>query len=207
MTTAVDANLAAGFERVTDMVDGQPVTVWAVTCGCCGAVGKVRFKPDFPPAHLTQNFTNKGWDMRGNTRLCPTCSSRKRGPKPAGHPRATTKESPMARIVPSPNTMPMPAPPGISTEARQTALVYDKLRDHFDTGRGVFEDGWNDERIATEVSVPPEFVRKVRDSFGMVLRLPPELAQLDADIKTIQALVAEVLERQTALRRKLGVAA
>jgi hypothetical protein len=157
---------------------GKPDIV--IVCSDCAKIEAMRAKANMPAEAVATMFRNRGWkvDARGKNAICGKCQMTK----------STTGPSPAAR----------------KSLAKATRL----LSEYFDEEAGAFRDGWSDDAIAKEVGLSESAVAEWReDSFGP-LRVPPEMARLEAEMlkvqKKVQTDLDEVRELVSGISREFG---
>lgn len=86
------------------------------------------------------------------------------------------------------------AHPSGKANALQTADIVGLLHEHFDKGKGAYNEGWSDEKIAEQVGCKPSSVQRVRSQhFGHLKRatiqgataLTQLTAQLENDLRAL----------------------
>lgn len=135
----------------------------------CNTTEEIRFRQLPGPSEIEAKFIQKGWSF--DRTHCPEHNRRH-------HPR---KDPTMA-------TQPLrTSPAAIAAQAKMFGL----LQQHFDADTGTYAPGWSDGKIAEQTGLAHDLVTGVRaEAFGE-LKEPPEVAQLAADIATVEALLTE----------------
>lgn len=166
----------------------------AIRCSRCAESEVGSDKPGAPAALLAKHFTSAGWKVyrEGVSATCPKCQAREAAPSeqaPADieaaleRQRATEARRLASIPAPTPATI---APenmtqPGISTTTiKAQARLHHLLSERFtgDGSIGAYDEGWTDQRIATETGLSITEVVRVREAaYGRVS--DPRIAALE----------------------------
>lgn len=149
--------------------------VATLTCSRCPTTEVIEFRQLADPDAMDRKFAQKGWSL--DPARCPTHNRRNHQPR--------TKETAMA-TAPAATA---PSPAAIAAQAKMFSL----LQNHFDADEGVYGCGYSDARIAEECRLSVELVAGVRAQAFGALRVPSEVAQLQADITALESLLAETV--------------
>lgn len=162
-----------------------------VECAKCGAHTTRRLtKTNMPPDVVAKFFKREGWDMDFKKRpsvRCPACqkSQNAKGEKP-------NKETSMS-------VAPVNAQPRELT-ADERLRVRSLLDKTFDDAKGLYLDGYSDQRVGTEANVPWLNVRKMREAAYGPLKAVPELDALVAEQRAIATKITEITGSLTAIQ-------
>lgn len=181
--------------------DGRTRTRTAtIKCNYCAEVGELNMRSLLPPEVLDKKFHQKGWALDPNS--CPNCNTKNQKEKPEVS-NTTMSENPILRAV-------------SADTHKATARMHQMLANYFDEAKGVFADGWGDERIAKETGLAAAHVAEVRSVAYGDIKEPEEITKLRADLNKIDKDLTEMLamaqkevtdlKKQLAeLTKKLGV--
>ena len=76
---------------------------------------------------------------------------------------------------------------------KATAKMHQMLSTHFDAEAGLYDEGWDDERISKESGISIIHVSEVRNIAYGELKEPEEITLLRKDIKSLNDLIGETL--------------
>lgn len=153
---------ARQFDEFTIPNGPHTQRVARVVCRSCGVEHTLPIGSNgglMPPRQIAKKLEAKGWSIGNNPRwdYCPHCATK---PK---------KEAPALKLVePQPATSPSEAPPReLTREDRR--IIFQKLDEvYLDDKRG-YDNGWSDQRVATDLGVPRAWVEELRrENFGDV---------------------------------------
>lgn len=168
--------------------DGTRRGTVELTCRICGTIGQWAFADKPSPQHASKHFCRLGWQINERKRqaVCPAC--------------IRVVKTNVAAIAPG-----LVAPLTLKTETdtmtstttstpreltiNQKAAVRLLLDKHFDDAAGQYLDGYTDQKIGAEASVPWASVKQLRELAYGPLREPAELEKLRADVKAFPDLV------------------
>lgn len=148
-----------------------------LTCSKCPETLSIRFRQLCGSTDMDRKFEQQGWAV--DPAKCPDHNRRNHSPR---------KDQPMAASAPA-VTHPSPSPAAIAAQAKMFGL----LQMHFDPETGVYGSGYSDAKIAEECRLAVDLVAGVRrEAFGE-LKVPAEVAQLNADIAALESLLEETI--------------
>ena len=87
---------------------------------------------------------------------------------------------------------------------RAQVVMMRLLDDHFDGDKGVYADGWCDQRVAKESSLSLAMVQQFRIAGFGDLKTDPELERLQADLQSLKVLFGEEIAKLEARVLKIG---
>lgn len=163
-----------------------------VECAKCGAHTRKRLaKTNLPPEVVAKFLKRAGWEIdpyKPASVRCPDCqkSPNAKGEKP-------NKES-TRMSVSTLNT------PSRELTAEERQRVRTLLDSQFDDSKGIYLEGYSDQRIGTEANVPWSSVRKMREAAYGPLKSVPELDALLADQRALSDKVAEAVKNAATLQ-------
>lgn len=161
-----------------------------VACARCPKTTTKRLaKANLPPEVIGKLLRREGWELdplkRSSVR-CPDCQKIKAvGEKP-------NKEKSM------PDNVTVIAQRELTPEERQRVRTL--LDSQFDDSKGMYLEGYSDQRVGEEAKVPWSAVRKMREAAYGPLKTVPELEALAAEQRAIAVKVAEATASLTALQ-------
>ncbi len=136
----------------------------------------------------------KGWDCdknRASRTICPDCKARPRPPIMATAMKPTKptirKEMPMTSTV-------RPATPD--------ERIRHKLDGVFDDAKGMYLDGFSDQRVAEELKLPRKMIEPIREAAYGPIRTDPEIDQLRTDIATLIAQASTLANRLAEVEKR-----
>lgn len=146
------------FRVISDRNDGifrQGVKVY---CSECGASGwkSANEGAGIPPEVIFKYFKQKGWELslHEGRDICPACVQTKRESR-----RMNIK------LVKGNETMKADPPRELTREHRR--IIYAKLNEVYIDEKTGYAGGWSDQRVATDLGCPVDWVRKEREEhFG-----------------------------------------
>jgi len=155
MFSAHNSRTSNNFEHVYDRSSGSSRFALKATCYKCKATGTVVIK-----AHTCeQNFANrlfraKGWDVGDNRGKdeCPDCVAAEK--KAKEDKRASERAEQMKNVTPLPDLSKSGSIKPVRVSEEEVQFVFEYIKSHSvmtDIGRQ-YERGWNDDRIARELS-------------------------------------------------------
>lgn len=166
-----------------------------IECFQCGAHDRWRLTVLPEPDIIRRHFSIRGWSIKRKA-ICPQCKSKKDA-KPMNN---------VAKI--EPKTAPQLPSPDARAQRRE---AHGLIELSFDIGKGCYQEGYSDARIASETGASLAWVKQRREEEFGPLKQPDEIAQLRAEIETIAAdftaRVEAVGGKLTALIAKNGWAA
>jgi hypothetical protein len=234
MTVYKEAQAMRQFEKTSIVQSGHTQSAYRVTCTKCEEVGKVvasGHTSSLPREVIAKKFGQMGWALGKSPSkdVCPVCAKKPKTetvapaiPAPAIEPAVTQLNPSMFTPVPQPPitekpvlSLPEKAKPVISLAEPPAAptredkrIVLAKLQEvYLDETRGYCE-GWNDNKVASDLGVPRAWVVTLReDNFGPENSSPEDrdTVQTALELKRkIDALTEDTLkefkQRQTELR-------
>ncbi len=161
-----------------------------IVCAKCQKPATKRMaKANLPPEVIGKFLRREGWELdplkRSSVR-CPECQKIKAiGEKP-------NKEKPM------PDNVTAIAQRELTADERQRVRTL--LDSQFDDSKGVYLEGYSDQRVGEEAKVPWSSVRRMREAAYGPLKAVPELDALVAEQRALAARIAEASENLSTLQ-------
>lgn len=184
--------------------------LWCVDCGDTIDISMPRV--GHSPESMAKRFTKEGWeiDLYNKRRCyCPKHKNQKR----RVDPEALIKKLPALRTPAAPMEVKMATTiagtPGILGVAAGEPTTADKgrirqlLDKHFDDSKGMYIDGYTDQRIGQELNLPWGAVAKVREAAYGPLKQDPEVASIKSEISRITSQLNTLSSDITALRTRV----
>lgn len=171
------------------VLSDQGAMVAHVECAQCGAHDRWRMTSVPEPAVIHRHFTRRGWQIKRKA-ICPQCKSKT---KKEAKPMVST-----AKPIPQPAQVPNPE----LRERRREA--HDLIAMSFNIGKGQYEEGYSDQRIAKETSMPEAWVRQRREEEFGPIKQPDEIAELRQQLASLTAMAADVSTRLDKIVAKNG---
>lgn len=182
--------------------EGQRVAYAVLACAKCGDRAEKRMhRGHLPPDVVAKFFKRDGWaldPMKAHTVRCPSCQHPK-------EPKLTKETKVALAVVPAAVT---PAPPepkitvtGLILTPAQKILVRRKLDALFDEPKGIYLDGYTDQKIGEEIGLPWLAVRELREAAYGPLRSMPELDALVAQHQALMARTEQAVKDAAAIQK------
>lgn len=151
--------------------------VATLTCSRCPTSLDIRFRQLAESGAMDKKFTQQGWAV--DPAKCPDHNRH-------NHVR---KEKPVSTATAPAPTFAAPTPAAIAAQAKMFGL----LQVHFDPESGTYSNDYSDAKIASECRLSVDLVAGVRkEAFGE-LKVPSEVAALQADIAALESLLEETV--------------
>jgi hypothetical protein len=161
-------------------------------CVGCGEVGSVNFTALPPPELLDKKFAQKGWELDPNT--CPACVIKRKTAKAVAKKEQKTMNTTNTNTKPNGTLADNPVLKAVSADTHKaTAKMHQMLSTHFDAEAGLYEEGWNDERVSKESGISVIHITEVRNIAYGELKEPEEITLLRNEIKSLNDLIGETL--------------
>lgn len=168
------------FAVKTEMREGPlPVSIVEYICDRCPQTWKEILKSGtkINPEHIAKRARRDGWvapTYRGKAR-CPECQNQK---KAAPDMSETT-------MLPKPNT-------GTKVELRdptpsEKLKIRTLLDTHFDDSKGMYLNGYSDQKVGEELNIPWAMVTKLREVAYGPIRVDPEIAEMQSELNKIRS--------------------
>lgn len=145
------------FPRCSIEVLGAPrMSGFRILCSKCGVQDKVSAqRANLPIEAIAKIFSGRGWSVSARNaahHVCPKCQEKRTKVAPM-----TSSEKPIAVELAPPREM--------SREDRR--IVFAKLNDVYLDERAGYSNGWSDQRVADDLSIPRAWVKSIREeNFG-----------------------------------------
>lgn len=174
-----------------------------------------------PQVVADRMFRNKGWVLgrRRKQDICPHCAARDRADRNAKRTATNAKTDPtIADIWPTSNVIelkpvvtedkpmnkplpatitatPIPAPAIAQPREMSRAdkrIIFNKLEEVYGDEHSGYTNGWSDQKVASDLGVPVDWVRTLRDeNFGPEGHSPEAKAVFDETRKLLETMRAE----------------
>lgn len=173
---------ARSFRHVGERIGDNYRSVVRLTCAQCGATESIPIATQsrgLPDAVVIRKFQQKNWELGANERrdYCPSCVEKRR-PKPVL--KVVEEQTPKAE------------PPRVMTRDDRR-IIFAKLSEvYLDEKRG-YEQGWSDQKVATDLGIPRKWVEDIRkENFGDI-GTNEDMAQFQAEASAMLAEARKVL--------------
>lgn len=126
---------------------------------------------------VAKRFRALGWDVdfrHIQAAICPTCSAKK-----------AMKEKTRMATTPAPAAPENPADRAPTPDQR--AAIRRLLDTHFDDKVGGYLDGYSDQRIGKDLSIPWSWVQQLREAAYGPIRIDPAVAEAQARLAALEA--------------------
>lgn len=192
--------------------EGKRLRGFMVECSYCGCSTSVALNTfagskdadEKQEKALERKFSQKGWKVSHSSKpLCPGCFAKVRNAQKAK--LKLVKDSEMAATLPTvgqEHHTPESAIRQLGVD--EAILISEKLRDVYAGAKVGYSDGWTDARVASDLSVPRDWVVQVRrkqfggglgdsDEIREILRESKDLlSEVKSHDSAIQALISEL---------------
>ncbi len=166
-------------------------------CAECGETLDLTLSTSHHADDVVKRAVAKGWTCdknRASRTLCPECKVRpvRKKPQPAAKPIPTKvrKENPVT-------TTPVRA-----ATPDERMRIRHKLDEVFDDAKGMYLDGYTDQRVAEELTLPRKMIERIREAAYGPVRTAPEIEDLRTDLATLTAKAAELTKRLTDIEKR-----
>lgn len=191
------------FTPATMRFEGQTRRAFKLVCGHCDKPGMLSVNTirghanndEVESGLIRTKFQKSGWkvgDREGEDR-CPSCFAKILS---ANAKRRNDKgDNRVVNLHPSPPAQPLDQPDAVKEMGiEERRLVFGKLDEHYPSKERGYADGWNDVRVATDLGVPINWIKQVREQMfgpedGDKAKLKEDLAEIN---KTVAALFTEL---------------
>lgn len=188
------------FQTIQRAEGGRLQPFARFVCASCQA----HFETKFPYAGkrdgkiLIERAERLGWEIKGNRLRCPSCAVAHATPKrsylaEARQALAAREESKIMAVSPLPTAR--------SPSAEQRQRIRALLDANFDDAKGRYLDGFNDQKIADDLSVPRIFVEQIREAAYGPVRIGADAEKLERDIKAALEKLAGMEKEISAVRQ------
>lgn len=178
--------MSHGWEASVQRILGRDVSVGphglSVFIPCKGPCGRaITFKTPkvMSPEGLRRKLETEGWRL-ARPRHCPNCNAVK--PQTKEKP-VTDKSTLMATAAPR-AVATVPTPTDAARAMRRAVIQW--LEEAYDVGKSVYRAGVTDESIAKETGAALALVKQLREENYGPLSIPPEIAELAADLEALR---------------------
>ena len=175
-----------------------------IWCAQCGDTLDLTLTGSHHADDVERRARAKGWDCDKNrpaVTCCPDCKSAPRKPR-KGRPTASTS----APIITKPAIMKKEITMTTTTVRVPTPdermRVRRKLDEVFDDAKGMYLDGYSDQRLAEELNLPRKIVELIREAAYGPIRTDSEVEQLRGDIAELTAKAAAMAGRLAEIEKR-----
>jgi hypothetical protein len=184
-----------------------PVPAFEIVCGKCGAKGWAGNQKDrkLPPGVVVQLFRKKGWTVHqrfAKHHRCPECILHPEPyvkPEPVNLTESRRPEPEEMAINPSAKILDMARPLTMAQTVHATRL----LDDNFNSGKGVYAEGFSDEVVAQKIGAPRASVAKLREEGGWgKIKEFSDVEKLRGDIGALADMAKDLMRRLDEISRK-----
>ncbi len=179
--------VAVGWERSVQRVLGNDVSVGPhglsvlIPCkGPCAQVVKFATPKVMSPEGLRRKLEVEGWRL-ARPRCCPLCNAAL--PQMKEKKPVSDKSTLMATAAPR-AVATVPTPTDAARAMRRAVIQW--LEEAYDVGKSVYRAGVTDESIAKETGAALALVKQLREENYGPLSIPPEIAELAADLEGLR---------------------
>lgn len=202
---------AVGWERSVQRVLGNDVSVGPhglsvlIPCkGPCGGVVTFATPKIMSPEGLRRKLEVEGWRI-DRRRHCPKCNAA----RPHKEEKPVTDKAQLASsaapralsVVPTPP--PAVAPTDAARAVRRAVIQW--LEEAYNVERQAYQAGVTDDSIAKETGAALALVKQLREENYGPLAVPPELAELVEELRTIRREVGDMETKLSALNGRATV--
>ena len=188
-----------------------PRTVARLWCAQCGETLDLTLTTSHHADGVERMARAKGWDCdknRPRRTLCPDCKAR---PRPLASPTNVKNRgfAPPVKVA-----MPKPTKPTIRKELPMTTpalrpatpdermRIRHKLDEVFDDSKGMYLDGYSDQRVAEDLKLPRKMIEQIREAAYGPIRTDPEIEQLRTDITALVAQASTLANRLAEVEKR-----
>lgn len=172
-----------------------PRTVARLWCADCGETLDLTLNSPYHADGVERMARAKGWDCdknRPSRTICPDCKARPRQPIMA----ATMKPTKLTIRKEMPMTTVRPASPDERMRIRH------KLDGVFDDAKGMYLDGFSDQRVAEDLRLPRKMIEQIREAAYGPIRTDPEIDLLRTDIAALIAQASTLANRLAEVEKR-----
>jgi hypothetical protein len=182
-------------------------SVARIWCAQCGETLDITLSTNHHADAVERRARAKGWECdknRASRTICPDCKARPRTvvrlipPKPPAAPRpvVASSASPITMEIPMTTPALRPATPDERMHIRH------KLDEVFDDSKGMYLDGYSDQRVAEDLKLPRKMIEQIREAAYGPIRTDPEIDQLRADIAALIAQASTLANRLAEVEKR-----
>jgi hypothetical protein len=193
---------------------GGPRTIARIWCAACGSTLDLTLTANRHADNVERRAKAKGWDCdknRANRTICPDCKAAPPARiKPAMPvvPKACRSATAVKPAIPAIPTANMEPPMTTITPAVRPATpdegmrIRHKLDGVFDDAKGMYLDGFSDQRVAEELKLPRKMIEQIREAAYGPIRTDPEIEQLRTDIVALIAMASTLTNRLAEVEKR-----
>jgi hypothetical protein len=171
----------------------QDAVAVCATAGCNQEVG-VTWNKQNNPRSIAEKIRREGWEIDPNHQgknACPSCIANRRTRRAGESIKTPQGEKDMKTAV-----------NGEATALAVRELTHDErfnvrcgLDEHFDDKAGAYLNGYSDQRLGADLSLPWAAVAKLREAAYGPLKSNTELAAIGSDLRNLERAVAGAAEQ------------
>lgn len=190
---------------------GGPRTIARIWCAACGDTLDLTLTANRHADNVERRAKAKGWDCdknRASRTICPDCK--------AAPPARIKPAMPVASKACRSATAAKSAVPTVNMEPPMTAItpavrpatpdermrIRHKLDGVFDDAKGMYLDGYSDQRVAEELKLPRKMIEQIREAAYGPIRTDPEIEQLRTDIVALIAMASTLTNRLAEVEKR-----
>lgn len=190
---------------------GGPRTIARIWCAACGGTLDLTLTANRHADNVERRAKAKGWDCdknRASRTICPACK--------AAPPARIKPTMPVASKAYRSATAAKSAVPTVNMEPPMTAItpavrpatpdermrIRHKLDGVFDDAKGMYLDGYSDQRVAEELKLPRKMIEQIREAAYGPIRTDPEIEQLRTDIVALIAMASTLTNRLAEVEKR-----
>ena len=156
-----------------------------IRCKSCGREEHHTFPPEVSPVAVTQRWGRRGWKVvrHGVSATCPECLNKTKAAR--REPTAEDFDRLRSQANQANNTEESMAK---SDKPATGALrrLFTLLEEHYDESLRSYDEGWSDQRVATECGLAERFVAETReDAYGPLLN--PAIREISRRLTALEA--------------------
>jgi hypothetical protein len=172
-----------------------PRTVARLWCAQCGETLDLALNSTHHADGVERMARAKGWDCdknRPRRTICPDCKARP--------PLKVTAPKPTKPTIPKETPMTTSALRPATPDERMR--IRHKLDEVFDDSKGMYLDGYSDQRVAEDLKLPRKMIEQIREAAYGPIRTDPELDQLRTDIAALVAQASTLANRLAEVEKR-----
>lgn len=177
-----------------------PRTVARLWCAACGETLDLPLTTSRNADDIERRARAKGWDCdknRASRTICPDCKAHPRPPVKVAVPKPTKPTKPTIR-----KEMPMTTPALRPATPDERMRIRHKLDEVFDDSKGMYLDGFSDQRVADGLKLPRKMIEQIREAAYGPIRTDPEIDQLRTDIAALIAQASTLANRLAEVEKR-----
>lgn len=190
------------FQTIQRSEGGRLQPFARFVCVSCQAHFETKFpyagKRDGPI--LVERAERLGWEIKGGRLRCPACAKARERPPPKRTDIVVLATALLEKKQMAVSPIPVARAPSADQRQRIRAL----LDANFDDAKGRYLEGFSDQKIADDLSVPRVFVEQIREAAYGPIRVSPDAEKLGQEIKAALDKLANMEKELAALRQSVS---